>query len=69
MEDIQEDIQRRFFDFNEECPDEILNCSKIREEYSAEIERYKTQGICGGCIERSLRNKYATIILSSIKVA
>lgn len=62
-----EEIQLKFFNFEEPCPPEIVNCETIREEYKAEIEKYKSQGICGGCIERSLRSKYATIILSSIQ--
>lgn len=62
-----EDIQLKFFDFNEPCPKEIVNCENLRKEYNDEIEKYKAQGICNGCIERSLRNKYITVIQASIQ--
>ena len=59
-----EDIQLKFFNFDEPCPAEIPNCERIRQEYQKELDRYKEQGVCSSCIERSLRNKYITIILS-----
>lgn len=61
-----EDIQQKFFNFDEPCPSNILNCEQIRKEYKDEVEKYKAQGICGGCVERSIKSKYITIIMSMV---
>lgn len=63
-----EELQARFFNFELPCPGEIPECEKMRNEYSAELNKYKEQGLCSGCIERSLRNKYITFILATTNV-
>ena len=62
-----DDPQAIFFDFEKPCPDYIPNCEKLREEYKKELETYLSQGYCGGCVERSIKNKYTTFVLSSIQ--
>ena len=57
--------QINFFIKEKSCPESINNCEKLREEYYKELETYKQQGGCNSCIERSLRNKYLTFIMSS----
>lgn len=59
-----DDIQQKFFNFDGPCPPEIANCDKYRTEYKNEIEKYRAQGACNSCIERSVRNKYITLILA-----
>jgi hypothetical protein len=63
-----EEIQAKFFNFEQECPPEIPDCIRLREEYNTELNRYKEQGMCGGCIERNLRQKYITFILATTNV-
>jgi len=60
-----EELQANFFNLEQPCPDKIPDCQRIRDEYTNELNKYKEQGICTGCIERSLRTKYATIILAT----
>lgn len=59
--------QLKFFDLNAPCPEDIINCEPIKEQYRKEYESLKGQGGCGGCIERALRNKYIVLISSMIK--
>jgi hypothetical protein len=61
-----DEVQANFFNFDLPCPNEVVNCENIRAEYKSELDKYKAQGACNSCIERSLRNKYITIILSSV---
>jgi hypothetical protein len=57
--------QINFFIKEIPCPESIPNCGNLREEYFSELEKYKQNGGCSSCIERSLRNKYITFILST----
>jgi hypothetical protein len=59
------DDQLNFFVAEKPCPDSIVNCSHLREEFFKELEEYKKQGACSSCAERSLRNKYLTFIMAS----
>lgn len=59
-----DNIQHSFFDFNAPCPEDIINCSEVREQYKKEWEELKRRGGCGGCMERSLRNKYIVLVNS-----
>lgn len=63
-----EEIQARFFNFEQPCPPEIPDCERLRNEYNTELNKYKEQGLCTGCIERSLRSKYVTFILATVNV-
>ncbi len=63
-----EELQVKFFDFEQPCPPEIQDCLKLREEYTAELNKYKEQGLCSGCIERNLKHKYTTFILAAANV-
>lgn len=63
-----DDIQAKFFDFTRPCPEEIPDCEKLRSNYSDELNKYKEQGLCTGCIERSLKGKYITFILATTNV-
>jgi hypothetical protein len=62
-----DDIQLNFFDLNVPCPENIINCENLRAQYKAEWEAVKSRGGCGGCMERSLRNKYITLVNSLLK--
>lgn len=59
--------QLNFFNLDLPCPPSILNCQKLREQYMKEKEDLMIRGGCGGCLERSLRNKYITLILALTK--
>lgn len=59
--------QINFFIKDKPCPESIPNCSSLREEYFLELQKHVSNGACNSCIERSLRNKYITFILSSIQ--
>ena len=61
-----EEIPQKFFDFTQPCPEEVKDCGIIREQYTAELDHLRSQGACGGCAERGLRNKYIAIILNNI---
>lgn len=61
------DDQLKFFDLNAPCPEDIINCNSVREQYKNEFEDVKRRGGCGGCIERALRNKYIAILAALIK--
>lgn len=63
-----EELQANFFNLEQPCPDVIPDCLRLRNEYVDELNKYKEQGICSSCIERSLRSKYATIILATTNV-
>lgn len=57
--------QLEFFLKDKPCPESIPNCTSLREEYFSELERHRSSGACSSCIERTLRNKYITFIMSS----
>lgn len=63
-----EELQAKFFNLDQPCPEEIPDCQKLRDDYNMELKKYKDQGMCSGCIERSLRNKYITFILATTNV-
>ena len=56
----------KFFDLTQPCPEEITDCLSLREQYTAELEGLKAQGMCSGCVERGLRNKYIAVVMSNI---
>ena len=62
-----DDIQLKFFDLAQPCPDNIINCESVREQYKNELEQLRSRGGCGGCMERSLRNKYIVLVNSLLK--
>ena len=59
--------QLKFFRLDEPCPDDIINCESIRDQYRKEYMDLQSKGGCGGCLERALRNKYISIISSLIR--
>jgi hypothetical protein len=63
-----DEIQAKFFDTEQPCPPEIPDCIRLREEYLTELNKYKEQGLCTGCIERNLKYKYTTFILATTNV-
>lgn len=58
---MQED-QLNFFNLDLPCPESIINCEKVREQYKNEKEELTRRGGCGGCLDRALRGKYISII-------
>ena len=60
-----DEIPHKFFDFSQPCPEEVKDCESLREQYKTEMENLKSQGICGGCAERGLRNKYIAVVLTN----
>jgi hypothetical protein len=62
-----DDILQNFFDLEKPCPEQIKNCADIREQYKGELEALRMRGGCGGCMERSLRNKYI-VLTSSLRI-
>lgn len=61
-----DDFQQVFFDDAKPCPENIHNCESLRQQYKEELARIEASGACGGCIKRSLKQKYITFILSSM---
>lgn len=59
--------QLKFFELDQPCPPEIINCELMREEFKKERERIIAAGGCGGCMERALRNKYITLISGLVR--
>jgi len=59
--------QLSFFNLEAPCPDSIIGCETVREQYKKELEDLKSRGACGGCAERSLKNKFIAIIGSLTK--
>lgn len=59
--------QLKFFELDQPCPGDILNCELLREEYRKERDKLIASGGCGGCMERALRNKYITLVSGMIK--
>lgn len=53
-----EDIASKFFNTLTDCPSEIPNCEKLREEYVSTLDAMKVKGACSACAERSLRNNF-----------
>ena len=49
-----------FFDTTKPCPESILDCSKLREEYLREINSLTSN--CKECERVSIRDKYIKII-------
>lgn len=62
---MTEQDQVDFFNDSLPCPESIKDCQHLREQYFKEIEKYTQERVCNSCIQRSLRNKYLSIILSS----
>jgi hypothetical protein len=62
-----EEITRKFFLLNEECPCEIEDCASLRNEYIETLDALKRQGGCSSCAERRLRNSFIERIKKSIK--
>jgi hypothetical protein len=58
---------QQFFDFDNPCPPEIINCAKLREDYKSELDKLRRSEGCTSCMERSLRNKYIMYIMSLTK--
>lgn len=63
-----DELQAKFFDMDQPCPSEIPDCERLRNDYNTELNKYKEQGICTGCIERNLRGKYLTFIQATAHV-
>jgi len=64
---IMTEDQLKFFNLNEPCPDDIINCDSVREQYKKEYQDLTARGACGGCLERSLRNKYIVLLSALVK--
>jgi len=45
----KEEIIQTFFDFNKDCPQQIKNCSKLREEYRQRLTTLKKFNSCTDC--------------------
>ena len=59
--------QLSFFNLEAPCPDSIIGCETVRAQYKLELDELKSRGACGGCAERSLKNKFIAIINSLTK--
>ena len=59
------EIINNFFDLEKECPPEMVDCERIRNEYNEDIKKLENMGVCTSCLKRSLRNKYITYILAT----
>jgi hypothetical protein len=58
------DVQQTFFDFENECPGEIMDCENLRNQYKEELQKLEQSGSCSGCLKRSLQQKYIMFINS-----
>lgn len=61
-----EDVASKFFDNNQPCPEEVKDCSSLREEFNRTLDALKRQGGCSACAERNLRNGFIARINSSL---
>jgi hypothetical protein len=59
--------QLDFYNPEKPCPDSIINCEKLRQQYTKEKEDLMRKGGCGGCMERSLKGKYAALVMALTK--
>jgi len=57
----------QFFEVNLPCPDIIPDCDNLRLQYVTEVNELKKRGMCSGCVERNVRNKYIIIIQEKAK--
>jgi hypothetical protein len=62
-----EDLTSKFFNFLENCPNEIPDCSSLRQEYMQTLDAMKRKGGCSSCAERNLRNTFIDRIKSLLK--
>ena len=62
-----DDIASRFFDKEQTCPEEIIDCEKLKNEYFSKLDTLKVRGGCSPCIERGLRNQFIEKIKNTIK--
>lgn len=62
------DIVNNFFNTDLPCPTEIHLCEKIREAYSAEVEKAKGSG-CGGCAINQIKSKYMEAIWKELSTS
>jgi len=51
-----------FFNVDKPCSDHIKNCSELRAQYFADVERYKKLNVCTKCNMISLKHIYITKI-------
>jgi hypothetical protein len=49
MTSNKEEIIKTFFDLNKDCPRQIKNCSKLREEYKLRLARLNAFNACTDC--------------------
>lgn len=57
-----EEITRKFFNVDEECPKEIKDCQNLRREFIETFDAIKRRGGCGSCAERQLKNSFTNRI-------
>lgn len=51
-----------FFNADKPCSDRIKNCSELRAQYFADVEKYKKLNVCTRCNMISLKRIYITKI-------
>ena len=57
----------QFFELSLACPPEIQDCDRHRLNYMNELDTLKKSGGCGGCAERSLRNRYISLLQTCLQ--
>lgn len=55
----------RFFEPKEDCPDEIPNCSQLREQYMSELNKINNSNSCISCATTRLKSKYINLIINN----
>lgn len=55
-----------FFEFSEPCPQDIKNCTELRQEYRRDVEQNSINGVCSGCVLSFIRQKYINKIVLSL---
>ena len=52
-----------FFDETKPCPEQIINCDKLREEYKQDLEKINKSN-CSACAITKLKSRYINTILN-----
>jgi hypothetical protein len=53
-------VYDEFFDLNRPCPESILDCDKLREQYKQKKDDFFPDGKCSGCQAVNIKMQFMT---------
>lgn len=64
---FSDEIASKFFNKDESCPDEIIDCENLKTEFFSSLDDLKSKHGCSPCVERHLINKFLEKIKQNLK--